>query len=356
MKLSVAMCTYNGGDYLAEQLRCITAQTRLPDELIVCDDRSTDQTKETIEEFERFAPFPVRLHVNHETLGSTQNFEKAIQLCTGEVIALSDQDDVWHQEKLAKMETQFLADPNVGLVFTDLEITDESLRPLGFRAWECEWVEFGRLEQQLCNEGRMLDVLLTRNVVTGSALAFRSKFKNLILPIPKISKWEVHDHWIALVISAVADVRFIDEPLVQYRRHTGQQLGLLSPLFADSLGWATAWRRTNAYPVRSHLLKLLYERLEGAATIGDDTGTMVMLRDRFAHAEARDRLPSKRYFTRALVALKELATFRYQRFPHPNSNALFDAANDFLPYRILFLLSRLAKSREQQFRTRQGEE
>jgi glycosyltransferase involved in cell wall biosynthesis len=350
MKFSVAMCTYNGSGYLPEQLRSIAAQTRPPDELIVCDDRSTDRTKDVVDDFSKLAPFRVQLHINQETLGSTQNFEKAIRLCSGDIIALSDQDDVWHPEKLRKMEAQFRDDPNVGLVFSDLAITDECLRPLGFRAWECEWVEFGQLEQQLCNEGKILDVLLTRNVVTGSALGFRSKFKQLILPIPEISKWEVHDHWIALVIAAVADVRFIDEPLVKYRRHTGQQLGLLTPLFEDSSSWATAWRRTNAYPVRSRLLKLLSERLRRDEASSDYTETIAMLEDRFAHAQVRDTFPAKRYGSRALAALKELLTFRYQRFPHPNSNALIDAANDFLPYRILFFLSRWANSREQKFR------
>src|SRR5947208_14214106 len=102
--ISVAMCTYNGERFLKEQLESLAAQTRQPDELVVCDDRSTDSTPHIVEAFARAAPFPVRLEVNDRCLGSTKNFEHAILRCTGALIALSDQDDVWHPEKLALQE------------------------------------------------------------------------------------------------------------------------------------------------------------------------------------------------------------------------------------------------------------
>src|SRR5688572_14133745 len=101
-KFSVAMCTYNGARYLKEQLDSFTVQTRLPDELIVCDDGSSDETCQIVSTFAASAPFTVRLEVNQQTLGSTQNFAKAIQLCRGDLIALCDQDDVWLPGKLDK--------------------------------------------------------------------------------------------------------------------------------------------------------------------------------------------------------------------------------------------------------------
>lgn len=349
MKFSVAMCTYNGAAHLPEQLRSIAAQTRPPDELVVCDDKSADGTKEIVAEFASRAPFPVRLHVNEENLGSTRNFEKAIGLCAGEIIALADQDDVWHPDKLRRMEDEFIAAPHVGLVFTDLEVVDEDLRPLGYRAWQCDWVEFGRREQQLFRRGRELDVLLTRNVVTGSALAFRAEFKNLIVPIPNISRLEIHDQWIALIIAAVAGVAFIDEPLVQYRRHTGQQMGLLPPVFADATGWSTAWRRADAYPVIARLLGPLCERLRRENHDGRYGERIAELEARLTHALARESLPAQKFVSRAWYALKELVTLRYQRFPHPNSNGFYDAAKDLLPYRILHLISRRANASERTF-------
>src|SRR5258708_37621369 len=101
--LSVAMCTYNGARFLPEQLESIAAQTKLPDELVVCDDRSTDGSVEIIRSFAQRAPFEIRLDINANNLGSTKNFEKAIGLCQGEIIALADQDDVWCPQKLSRI-------------------------------------------------------------------------------------------------------------------------------------------------------------------------------------------------------------------------------------------------------------
>src|SRR5690242_1846918 len=100
LRISVAMCTFNGARFLPEQLESITAQTRLPDELVICDDRSADESLEIIRAFLDRPPFTVRLEINERNLGSTKNFEKAIGLCQGEIIALADQDDVWFPQKL----------------------------------------------------------------------------------------------------------------------------------------------------------------------------------------------------------------------------------------------------------------
>ena len=97
MNLSIALATYNGAVYLKEQLESIAAQTRTPDELVISDDQSTDDTLRVIEEFAATAGFPVRLSVNEANLGIAKNFEKAISLCRGDLIFLSDQDDVWHK-------------------------------------------------------------------------------------------------------------------------------------------------------------------------------------------------------------------------------------------------------------------
>lgn len=98
--ISVAMCTYNGARFLPEQLRSILAQTRLPDEMVVCDDGSTDATMEVLEAFAATAPFPVRVERNEVNLQYTGNFLKAASLCHGTYVAFCDQDDVWHPDKL----------------------------------------------------------------------------------------------------------------------------------------------------------------------------------------------------------------------------------------------------------------
>jgi glycosyltransferase involved in cell wall biosynthesis len=110
--LSIAMCTYNGEAYIAEQLESFVKQTYLPSELVVCDDRSQDGTIPIVQDFARTAPFPVRIQVNQATLGVRKNFERAITLCTGDLIALSDQDDVWQREKLVRSVIALESAPN----------------------------------------------------------------------------------------------------------------------------------------------------------------------------------------------------------------------------------------------------
>src|SRR5271168_1256902 len=96
MRVSVAMCTYNGAAYLEEQLESLALQSFPPEELVVCDDVSTDATPQILDDFARRAPFSVRIVKNSANVGYRRNFEQAIGLCQGEVIALSDQDDFWY--------------------------------------------------------------------------------------------------------------------------------------------------------------------------------------------------------------------------------------------------------------------
>ncbi len=107
VKISVALCTYNGAEFLPAQLASIVAQSRQPDEIVVCDDGSTDETHAQLRQFVTESSIPVQFRINEKNLGSVKNFEQAIRLCTGEVIVLCDQDDVWREDKLKLIETAF---------------------------------------------------------------------------------------------------------------------------------------------------------------------------------------------------------------------------------------------------------
>src|SRR5487761_1087652 len=177
LKISVAMCTYNGSRFLPEQLASIAKQTRLPDEMVICDDGSTDSTPEIVEDFARSVPFPVRFFRNPQNLGSTKNFEQAIGLCTGDLIALSDQDDIWLPEKLAHQAEMLERDPNLGGVFTDGILVDDNSKPIGKQLWASH--SFTRREQRLFQRGKTLSVLLRKNVVTGATLMVRASVRPL---------------------------------------------------------------------------------------------------------------------------------------------------------------------------------
>src|ERR1700761_5047601 len=124
-RISVALCTYNGGRFLPEQLASIQQQSVPPFELVVCDDRSTDDTVPTLRQFAAAAPFPVRIFCNEQNLGFIANFQRAIELCRGDLIALSDQDDVWYPKRLERTQGAFAAHPQVGLLFSDADIIDD---------------------------------------------------------------------------------------------------------------------------------------------------------------------------------------------------------------------------------------
>ena len=98
------MATYNGEKFLEQQLQSLSKQTRLPAELVICDDTSSDATVDIIKRFSETAPFPVKLVVNEERLGWRGNFLKAASLCVSEYIAYCDQDDIWLPEKLATVQ------------------------------------------------------------------------------------------------------------------------------------------------------------------------------------------------------------------------------------------------------------
>ena len=136
LKVSVAMCTYNGERYVEEQLMSFAAQTRLPDEIVICDDGSADDTIKIASEISEHLPFPVRIYENSENLGVTKNFEKALQLCVGDIIFFSDQDDILMPEKIETIIEEFRNEPDIGYVFSDARIVDEALHPLGYTMWE----------------------------------------------------------------------------------------------------------------------------------------------------------------------------------------------------------------------------
>jgi glycosyltransferase involved in cell wall biosynthesis len=302
--MSIALCTYNGAAYLNEQLKSIAAQTRSPDELVICDDCSRDDTVRIVRDFAADVRWPVRLHVNPQNLGSTKNFEQAIELCQGSIIVLCDQDDFWASDKLARLEAAF-SRPTVGAVFTDGDIADEQLRSVGYRLWHT--YRFGwRLRQQVLR-GRAFEVLLRRNVVTGATMAFRSQFRDLILPVP--SSW-FHDAWIALLVAAFADLSIIDAPLIKYRQHSGNQIGGVKQSFGERMDEAFQ-SRAATYQRYIEQFQLVRERLLKFLDPGD--GLLSKVEAQIRHIRARAEIPRHRW-KRLWVLFPELVSFRYSRY------------------------------------------
>lgn len=323
VKISVAMCTYNGADFLSEQLESIIAQSRLPDEIIICDDGSIDETQALLKQFTTESSVPVSLHFNEKNLGSVKNFEQAIRLCTGDIIVLSDQDDVWRADKLELLADAFHKAPKAGLVFSDAEIVDANLKPLERKMWD--EVGFDAHKRKLVRSGRALEVLITGWTVTGATMAFRSEFVKLSLPIPEGIAM-IHDGWIALTIAAVADVMMIEEPLIKYRQHGSQQIGAPAPRQdADEPNVIESFRRRNSTADLCKILTTLEERLVAHATSYDTRKALSFVGDYSFHLNVRANLPQNR-LNRLPRILRELMTRRY----HEYANGFKSAAKDLV--------------------------
>ena len=129
IKTSIAMATYNGASYIKDQLESFKKQTLLADELIICDDGSKDNTIKIIKSFQKHSPFDVKLYINDKRLGYGQNFGKALSLCSGDLIFLSDQDDVWFKNKIEEMVNIVKHTPDKYFFMNDTILTDENLKP-----------------------------------------------------------------------------------------------------------------------------------------------------------------------------------------------------------------------------------
>lgn len=219
VKISIAMATFNGGQFIQEQLDSFTKQKKLPYELVVCDDGSTDETLDILTKFSNKSPFVVRIYKNEKRLGHEKNFLKAASLCEGDWIAFSDQDDFWLDRKIEKIAEYINELPDSNLVVHVARIVDEDLNFIGKRFWP----RIKRLTVREPLTGTCVSFL--RN--PGHACIFKARlFKELhqraccssvIFPVCDTVS---HDFWISLLAHTFGKVIYVPDVLVLHRRHT----------------------------------------------------------------------------------------------------------------------------------------
>lgn len=201
MKISVAMATYNGAKYIQEQLDSFVNQTHLPDELIVVDDVSTDNTVDIIKAFAENVPFDVKWYINEKNLGYAGNFNAALSKTTGDLVFLSDQDDVWHIDKINYIKNISLKNKDKMVFMNDAILVDENLILSGLTKL-----------QQVKRAG-----LSNKSFVMGACAAFRREYLNILLPIYEGVK--SHDNYLVGIADAIGVKMICDKPLQYYRRH-----------------------------------------------------------------------------------------------------------------------------------------
>lgn len=220
MNVSVAMATYNGAGYLARQLESLASQEKLPLELVVCDDGSTDETVSILEKYSETAPFPTRIYRNETNLGFADNFLKAASLCNGDFIAFCDQDDVWLPNKLKDACDAIQKQPEVQLVLQNAYICNEWLDkserifpkmiPPGHYGKQSQfgfWVWLGFLQTvraSILETAAHID--RPRNYYPGHKLMS-------------------HDKLTCLLANALGGIVVLPEPAALYRRHSNALTG-----------------------------------------------------------------------------------------------------------------------------------
>jgi glycosyltransferase involved in cell wall biosynthesis len=217
MKLSVSMITFQGATYLKAQMDSILGQSLPVQEIIVCDDGSTDGTREILAAYA--ADYPqIQLHFNEKNLGTVANMQQCLRLTTGDIIFLADQDDVWMPNKVERTLAFFEQNQAAEAIFSDAEIIDEAGETqYGITLWNIIGFPYGEVE--LGDFERRVD-----NVVTGAGLAMKRDAALLEMDIPVLPGL-LHDGWIGLYFAAKYTLMANPEKLFQYRSHANQQVG-----------------------------------------------------------------------------------------------------------------------------------
>ena len=319
--ISVAMCTRNGEQYVARQVRSILSQQPAPLELVVGDDASTDDTLAVIErEYAAARAADSRLTTTltvirrDPPLGVTANFAATIDACSGDLIALSDQDDEWMPGKLAALAGAFAADPALLLAHTDARLVDADGAPLGLTLLDA--LQATSAEREGLATGKALPVLLRRNLVTGATVMLRRTLLESAAPMP--AEW-VHDEWLAAVAAAVGRVRLLPEPLVDYRQHGANEIGARRPSLADKLARLREPRAERATRLATRTA-LLAER---GRTLGLAATVQAQLDAKAEHEARRSRLPRVRV-ARVPAVLGGAISGRYGRYSRGAMDVLRD--------------------------------
>lgn len=312
-RISVALCTFNGAAFLPQQIASILGQTLSPHEIVLSDDASTDSSVDIVGELiavhnagsPRTARVKLKVLKNDRPLGISANFQQAVTACSGEFIALSDQDDFWAADRLELLIGRILAAPHLSLVHHDARLVDAEGKDLGRSLFQTLGVDAGTVNR--IHAGDAFDELLRRNLVTGATVVFRRALLDRALPIPR--SW-LHDEWLAVIAAAEKSLDVVEHQLIGYRQHGGNAIGIhrLTP--------SAAWRRLTEPGTRRN--QRLLERAEDLKSwtereYGSGDRRTVMASEKFRHELARSSYAGSR-FVRLISVLREWSTSRYSTF------------------------------------------
>lgn len=313
LSLSVALGTHNGGRYLEQQLLSILGQSISPQQIVVSDDASTDDTLVVLDrvvagwrlDHPETATKVVVLR-NARALGVTANFEQALAACTGDVIALSDQDDIWVPGRVERMLAEFEARPTLLLLHADARLVDADGVPLGLTLLDT--LGISTKDRLAVHSGRAIDALLRRNIVTGATMMVRRDLLRAARPFP--AEW-VHDEWMAMVAAAIGIVDLLEEPLTDYRQHGANQIGVTILDASGKIGRLRAPRaaRNARLLARAAVLDSRAPALKPQPAASD----LARITEKYTHERMRSALPAMRIL-RVVPVTRAVIRGHYTRF------------------------------------------
>lgn len=213
--IDILMATYNGENYLVEQIESILNQTYQHFNLIIADDCSTDNTRKLLANYAE-KDQRIRVITNKKNLGVIKNFEYLLMISDSPYFMLSDQDDVWHPYKVEK-SLQAILQSKVLLMYSDLKVVNSELELIHHSFWESQKIKPVR--------GNSWKKLIVQNIVTGCTIIAKHELRELSIPFP--NEIEMHDSWLSFVASLSGGVDYINEPLLMYRQHEANYIGAL---------------------------------------------------------------------------------------------------------------------------------
>lgn len=257
VSISVALCTYDGERFVREQLESIANQTLPASEVVISDDGSTDGTVAVVTAFiaDYSGPTVFRIAFTERAGGVRANFERAIEACKGDLIALSDQDDVWREDRLEVESGAFASRADLLAVHADARIVDGKGEPTGATLLGSLYVGAG--ERESIHRGRGIDVLIRRNVATGATMMFTREL--LASALPLAPNW-VHDEWLAIIAASIGGLDVIESPVIDYRVHGANAIGVAEPTLSNRLRQLRV-PRADRYPVLAARSQELVDRL-----------------------------------------------------------------------------------------------
>ncbi len=216
-KVDILLATYNGEQYLKEQLDSILSQSHKEFRLLISDDSSTDDTVKILKEYEE-KDNRITVFFQDKNCGVIKNFEFLLEKVENEYYMFSDQDDIWKEDKIEK-SIKKLEETDSSLVYTDLEVVDSDLNVIYESYWKLKGI-YNKIKKY-----NNFESLYLNNFVTGCTIISKKELIKEVLPLPNTSKFVLHDYWIPLILSQKYKISYIEEPLIKYRQHKNNKVG-----------------------------------------------------------------------------------------------------------------------------------